>query len=48
LFITQGAFIYFDENDVMTGYSDAQTMLADVTAALEKQGLELPASVVKN
>jgi 2,4'-dihydroxyacetophenone dioxygenase len=48
MFITQGAFIYFDDNDEMVGYSDAQTMLGDIKAALARQGLELPASVVKN
>lgn len=48
MFITQGAFIYFDEAGSVTGYSDAGTMLEDVRAALDAQGLKLPAGVVKD
>jgi hypothetical protein len=48
LFVTQGAFIYFDDNDRVTGFADASTMLADVKAALEAQGLSLPDGVVKS
>ncbi|HEY2331850.1 MAG TPA: 2,4'-dihydroxyacetophenone dioxygenase family protein [Acidimicrobiales bacterium] len=46
LFITQGGFIYYGPDGEMTKYSDAASTLADVTAALEAQGLELPAGVV--
>lgn len=48
LFVTQGAFIHVDDGGAMIGYSDAQTTLRDVEAALARQGLRLPASVVKN
>ncbi|GGL12766.1 2,4'-dihydroxyacetophenone dioxygenase family protein [Nocardia jinanensis] len=48
MFITQGAFIYFDDNDNITAYSDAGTILGDVERALQAQGLALPAGVVKD
>jgi quercetin dioxygenase-like cupin family protein len=47
MFVTQGAFIYFDEQGEITSYSDAGVILRDVTAALKEQGLELPPGVVK-
>jgi quercetin dioxygenase-like cupin family protein len=48
LFVTQGAFIYFDDEDRVTAFADASTMLADVKAALVAQGLSLPAGVLKS
>jgi hypothetical protein len=46
MFITQGGFIYYGPGGEMTKYSDAASTLADVTAALAEQGLELPPGVV--
>ena len=47
LFVTQGAFIYVDEHDVVTGYSDAGTMLDECRAALAKDGCTLPDSILQ-
>jgi 2,4'-dihydroxyacetophenone dioxygenase len=46
MFITQGGFIYYGPDGEMTKYSDAASTLADITAALAGQGLELPPGVV--
>lgn len=47
LFVTQGAFIYVDEQDRVTGFSDAGTMLDECRRALAAEGRSLPDSILQ-
>jgi quercetin dioxygenase-like cupin family protein len=47
LFVTQGAFIYFDEEGRISSYSDAGVMLEECSRALAAEGLKLPDSVLR-
>jgi 2,4'-dihydroxyacetophenone dioxygenase len=46
MFVSLGAFIWYDQDGRMASYQDATSTLADYRAALASQGLELPSAVV--
>jgi quercetin dioxygenase-like cupin family protein len=47
LFVTQGAFIYVDEHDTVTSFSDAGTMLEECRRALAAEGRSLPECILQ-
>ncbi|MGE0878268.1 MAG: 2,4'-dihydroxyacetophenone dioxygenase family protein [Acidimicrobiia bacterium] len=46
MFVSQGAFLWYDSTGKLSSMQDAASTLADCEAALEKQGLKLPEGVV--
>jgi quercetin dioxygenase-like cupin family protein len=48
MFVTQGAFIYFDKEGRISSFSDALTMLDDCRKALAVQGIPFPEEIVRD
>lgn len=48
LFVTQGAFIYFDEAGKIMSFSDALTVAEDCRRALAEQGIPFPEEVIRD